>query len=258
MNDEHFIVVGTGIRIIGQLTLETIGWIKAMDKVLFLTADPVAEQLIQSLNPSGAESLMRLYGENKPRMETYQQIVEYVLKNLRDGHRVCMAVYGHPGVLAMPPHEAIRLARAEGFKAKMLPAVSAEDCLFADLGVDQVGGCASFEATEFLINSRVVDPASHLILWQVGGLGDATYKAYHYEIRGLTQLARKLMGYFGPQHPVTLYEAPMFPGVEPMIHSGPLHLLAQASPSPNSTLYVPPVTQPQPDFATRHELGFVG
>src|SRR2546429_6584747 len=45
-----------------------------------------------------------------------------------------------------------RQAREEGFEAEMLPAVSAEDCLFADLGVDPGDeGCQSFEATSFLL-----------------------------------------------------------------------------------------------------------
>ena len=258
INDEQLIVVGTGIRAIGQLTMETIGWIRSADKVLYIVADPVAEQAIRTLNPDGAESLMPLYGENKPRAETYKQIVETTTGYVRDGHRVCAAAYGHPGVFAVSMHEAIRRARAEGFKARMLPAISAEDCLIADLGIDPVGGCASFEATDYLLNARVVDPASHLILWQVGGLGDATYKAYDYEIRGLSQLARKLMSCYGPNHVVTLYEAAMFPGVEPFVRSGPLHQLPHGAPSPNSTLYVPPVAQPLPDLAIRYELGMPG
>lgn len=255
INDERLIVVGTGIRATGQLTVEAIAWMRAVDKVLYITVDPVAEEVIRSLNPGGAESLLGLYGEGKPRPQTYREIVETTMRHLRSGLRVALAVYGHPGVLAVAPHEVVRLARAEGFKARMLAAVSAEDCLFADLGVDQVGGCASFEATEFLLDARMVDPASHLILWQVGGLGDASYKAHHYEIRGLEQLARKLMRYYAPQHGVCLYEAPLFPGVEPMIRSGPLHLLPRSAPSPNSTLYVPPAMRPQPDLAMRHELG---
>lgn len=254
-NDEQLIVVGTGIRAIGQLTIETIAWIKAVDKVLYVVSDPVAEESIKTLNPDGAESLMRFYGENKLRNETYTQIVDATMQYLRDGQRVCLAAYGHPGVLAVAPHEVIRRARKEGFKARMLPAISAEDCLFADLGVDQVGGCASYEATDFLLNMRMIDPASHMILWQVGGLGDATYKSHNYNIKGLEQLTSKLTNYYGPQHPVSLYEAPMFPGVEPLIRSGPLHMLPHGAPTPNSTLYVPPVSQSQPDVAVRQALG---
>ena len=258
INDEQLIVVGTGIRATGQLTIETIAWMRAADKVVYVVSDPVAEEVIKSLNPHGAESLMPFYGENKLRNETYGQIVEKVMGYLRDGLRVCYAAYGHPGVLAVSTHEVIRRARAEGMKARMFPAISAEDCLFADLGVDQVGGCMSYEATDFLLNTRAVDPASHLVLWQMGGLGDATYHEYHYDIKGLSQLARKLAAYYGPNHVVTLYEAPLFPGVEPLICPGPIYALAHGSPTPNSTLYVPPITKPMPDTAIRHELGIFG
>ena len=37
----------------------------------------------------------------------------------------------------------------------MLPAISAEDCLFADVGIDPaMTGCQSYEATDFMINGR--------------------------------------------------------------------------------------------------------
>ncbi len=255
INDEQLIVVGTGIRATGQLTIETIAWMRTADKVLYVTSDPVAEEVIRKLNPKGAESLMGCYGADKLRTDTYGEIVQKTMGYLREGYRVCLAVYGHPGVLAIPTHEAVRQARAEGMKARMLPAVSAADCMFADLGVDEFGGCSSYEATDFLLNMRVIDPASHLILWQIGGLGDLTYKAYDYDIKGLEQLTRKLMGYYGAHHVVTLYEAPMFAGVEPLICSGPLHQLPYGAPPPNSTMYVPPITRPQPDLAVQQELG---
>ena len=254
MNGERLIVVGTGIRAVGQLTTETIAWIKWADKVLYVLSDPIAEAAIKTLNPQGAESLMRFYGENKPRAETYRAIVETTMAYLRDGMRVCLAAYGHPGIMAVATHEVIRRARAQGLKARMLPAISAVDCLCADLGVDQVTGCASYEATDFLLNVRTVDPAAHLILWQIGGLGDSTYKRHHYDIRGLTQLTGKLIRSFGPHHTVYLYEAAMFPGVEPLIRSGPLALLPQGAPTPNSTLYVPPAWKPQPDLAVHQQL----
>jgi uncharacterized protein YabN with tetrapyrrole methylase and pyrophosphatase domain len=254
-NGARLVVVGTGIRAVGQLTTETIAWMRHVDRVLYVTADPVAAAVIQTLNPRGAESLMPLYSEHKPRGETHREIVEAVLTSLRQGLRVCLAVYGHPGVLVVPTHEAVRRARAEGFPAQMLPAVSAEDCLIADLGIDEVCGRTSYEATDFLLNARVVDPASHLILWQVGGLCDPTHRTYHYDLRGLPQLTRKLLRSYGPSHVVTLYQAAMLPGVEPLVRSGPLYALPNAAPSPDATLYVPPLGAAAPDPAMRQELG---
>lgn len=59
----------------------------------------------------------------------------------------------------------------------MLPSISSEDCLFADLSVDPaVGGCQSYEATDFMLNGLIIGPSSQLVLWQIGVLGDWTYQ----------------------------------------------------------------------------------
>ena len=54
---ENLIVVGTGIRAVGKLTIETIAWIKRADKLLYVVADRAAEELMRRLNQRGAESL---------------------------------------------------------------------------------------------------------------------------------------------------------------------------------------------------------
>ena len=56
-----------------------------------------------------------------------------------------------PGVFARVPHKAIAQARAEGFEAHMEAGVSAEDCLYADLGIDPGEvGCQQYEASQFM------------------------------------------------------------------------------------------------------------
>ena len=256
MYDERLIVIGTGICTIGQLTMESIAWIKKADKVLYIVSDPIAEDLIKTLNPQGAESLFHLYGEGKNRLETYEEMIQLNLKYVRDGKVVCFAAYGHPGVFAYPTHESVRRARAEGIKARMLPGISAEDCLFADLNIDPAAaGCQSYEATDFLINGRIPDPASHLILWQIGVLGDATFKRYSYDIKGMPQLLEKLYRFYHPYHHVTVYEAPIFPGVEPVMRKVSLCYLPMAGISAISTLYIPPASPPRADLGLIQALG---
>ncbi len=256
MFDEQLIVVGTGIRTIGQMTLESVAWIRRADKVVYIVSDPVAEEMIKTLNPAGAESLYTLYGENKPRLETYNEMVEKTLAYVREGKRVCMAAYGHPGVFAYPTHELVRRARAEGFKARMLPGVSAEDCMFADLNFDPaMAGCLSYEATDFLINGRIIDNTSNVILWQIGVLGDATFKSRQYDIKGMPQLLQKLYQYYSPYHDVYVYEAPLFPGIEPVIRKVPLYMLPQAGASAISTLYIPPGAPARHDATALAMLG---
>ena len=55
----------------------------------------------------------------------------------------------------------------------MLPAISTEDTLFADLGID-IGraGLQSYEATRFMYYKYNFDPCAGLLLWQVSVLGE--------------------------------------------------------------------------------------
>ena len=256
MFDEQLIVVGTGIRTVGHMTMESVGWIKRADKVLYIVSDPIAEELIKTLNPEGAQSLFHLYGENKPRIQTYNEMIDLTLRYVRESKRVCMAAYGHPGVFAYPTHESVRRARAEGYKARMLPGVSAEDCMFADLNFDPaMAGCQSYEATDFLVNGRQIDNTSNVILWQIGVLGDTTFKAQAYDIKGMPQLLQKLYLYYSPYHDVYVYEAPIFPGVEPVIRKVPLWMLPQAGVTAISTLYIPPGAPTRSDLATVQAIG---
>ena len=52
-------------------------------------------------------SLQRYYCEGKSRRDTYREMIEAMLTEVRAGRKVCGAFYGHPGVFAGPPHEAI-------------------------------------------------------------------------------------------------------------------------------------------------------
>jgi len=77
--------------------------------------------------------------------------------------------YGHLGVFVFATHEAMAILRDDGYRVEMLPGISAEDCLYADLSIDPAThGCQVYEATDFLIRRRKIDPAVPVILWQVG------------------------------------------------------------------------------------------
>src|SRR5882757_5086244 len=95
-----------------------------------------------------------------------------MLRAVRAGHSVLGVFYGHPGVFVSPSHRAIAVAREEGYKAKMLPGISAEDYMFADLEFDpSQSSCNTYEATELLLRDRHLDPAIQHIIWQVGSVG---------------------------------------------------------------------------------------
>jgi precorrin-6B methylase 1 len=243
------VVVGTGIKAIAHLTAEARENIQSADKVLYLVADPVSERWIREANES-AESLTVLYEEGVDRTIIYQRMADYILTLLRREIRVCVALYGHPGVFASPGRLALNQARAEGYPAEMLPGISAEACLIAELGVDPgVSGWQSYEATDFLLHPRSVDASSPLILWQVGIVGDLQY---HVRQNGLPKrlrvLADLVAATYGQAHQVVLFEASRFPAIRSHIVWLPLRDMPDAEVLPTTTLYIPP-SRPRRPFS---------
>jgi hypothetical protein len=103
---------------------------------------------------------------------------------VRKGENVVSIFYGHPGVFVSPSHRTIALASEEGHSAKMLPGISAEDCLYADLAVDpSSAGCVTYEATDLLLSNRSLIPSSHLVLYQVGVIGITDFNFKGFKVR---------------------------------------------------------------------------
>jgi uncharacterized protein YabN with tetrapyrrole methylase and pyrophosphatase domain len=254
-------IVGSGIELVRDTTIGARMAIENAEKVLILVTDPASEMWIKKLN-SNVESLFDCYVEGKPRLEAYKKMVERILKNVRDGLKVCVVFYGHPGVFVDPSHEAIRIGRTEGFSARMLPGISAEDCLFADIGLDPgKHGCQSFEATDFLVRKRKFDPKSPLILWQIGTIGDLYYHKNSHNsdtaIRGLQVLTHILEEYYNKAHEVIIYQASYFPLCQPDIQHVPLGKIQEARITAASTMYVPPNDPQTLDEEIIRELGMV-
>ena len=116
----------------------------------------------------------------------------------------------------------------------MLPGISAEDCLFADIGLDPgKHGCQSFEATDFLVRKRKFDPKSPLVLWQIGTIGDLYYHKNSHNsdiaLRGLQVLTRVLEKHYDKDHEVIIYQASYFPLCRPDIQNVPLGKIPEAN-----------------------------
>jgi uncharacterized protein YabN with tetrapyrrole methylase and pyrophosphatase domain len=233
------VVVGTGIGF-ARITIEARAAIAAADEVLYLVSDPISSVGIEALNPR-ARSLDGLYEEGAPHRAVYERMAEAILAPVRDGKRVCAAFYGHPGVFVLPSHEAIARARAEGFDAAMLPGVSAEDCLVADLGVDPaVNGMQSYEAGDFLRRRPAIEPTTGLVLWQIGVVGARRHSSTA-SAPALGELVELLLERYPADHGVVVYEASSYPHVAPLVRNVRLDELDAEAVTPASTLYVPPV-----------------
>ncbi len=242
------VVVGTGIESMGQMTDGARREIRRAQRVLYVVADPLSERAIRALNRR-SESLHRLYARGTHRLVTYARMARTVLDHVRQGERVCFALYGHPGVFAMPAHAAIRLARDEGYPARMLPAVSADACMIADLGVDPAMGWQSYEATDFLLRRRRPDPTAALVLWQVGVIARLDSPDGRTGRASLKVLSDALARLYPRAHRGILYEAATLPGFPPSVHEVRLSALHRAPVTSTTTLYVPPVRHARVDRA---------
>jgi hypothetical protein len=249
-------VVGTGYLFGAHMTAEATRSLETADKVFHAVSDPFTEKWLTSLNPT-AESLRTSYAVGKHRRHTYEEMVERMLTPVRKGMNVCTAFYGHPGVCASPTHEAIRRARKEGYDAVMLPGISAEDCLFADLNVDPSTGCQTFEATNFVTRRRKPDPSLALILWQIGLIGIGTF---HDEAlwnpRGLQVLTDVLRETYPARHKVTVYQTRCVPLLDSVIDRMSLSRLPKANVTIASLLYVPPLYKAPVDSKMKAMLGY--
>lgn len=244
MSPGSLTVVGTGYNVAGQVTPESLSCMQTADRLFYLVSDPATSTWLKSIN-ANAESLHDCYRVGERGIEGCARMVERILGAVRDGHTTCAAFYGHPAIFVPPGLESLRRAREEGFTARMLPAVSFEDCLFADLGVDPgVSGRLMYEATDFLIRPRKFDPTAALVLLQVGAialfdftLGDQPNRT------GLRVLADVLAEHYPRGHRVALYRTSQLAIFDPLIHWASLEDLPDAPLSVTSTLWVPPLSR---------------
>lgn len=246
-------LVGTGIHL-NHMTVEARDYIEDAEKVFYLVADPITATWILRMN-SDAESLQTCYSPGKDRRLSYREMTEHIMAAVRNGLKVCAVFYGHPAVLVTASHRALKQAREEGFAARICPAISAEDCLFADLDIEPGRGCQTFEATDFLLHSRIFDPTCSLILYQIGIIGDLTCNPDKTEHPGLAVLVEQLLRTYEPSHPVVLYEASQSPTGTPIINHCTLATIDPATVKLITTLYVYPLPSREADPVMLEKLG---
>lgn len=246
--------VGLGMTLGSHLTPLARSHIEQADVVFAGLSDGVVELWLERMHPD-VRSLQPYYKAGKSRMKTYREWVDLMMTEVRSGKRVCGVFYGHPGIFAWSPHKVIETARAEGFPAHMEPGISAEDCLYADLGIDPGRfGCQHFEASQLLFYQRRIDPAGYLVLWQVGLVGDRslgrsqTGPAYR-------QLLVELLSRDYPlDHEVIIYRGATLPIEKPRIRHLALRDLPDAPLTAEETVVLPPAETLKPNLAFQERL----
>jgi precorrin-2 methylase len=248
------VCVGIGMTLGSHITPLARSYIADADVVFTGLSDGIIELWLAKMNPD-VRSLQSLYREGKPRSETYQQMVDAMLNEVRAGKRVCGAFYGHPGVFALPTHKAIEIARREGYPAHMEPGVSAEDCLYADLGIDPGKfGCQLYETSQYMLYRRRIDTSAYLVLWQVGVAGDQSLARFSTGAAYRQVLVDVLARDYDLDHEAILYKAVTLPMHQPHIERLSLRDLPAANVDMHMTLVIPPASRLQADPTVRQWL----
>jgi hypothetical protein len=246
--------VGMGMTLGSHLTPLARSHIVQADVVFAGLSDGAVEMWLQRMHPD-VRSLQPYYAEGKSRMQTYRQWVGLMMTELRAGKRVCGVFYGHPGIFAWSPHKVIEVARAEGFEAHMEPGISAEDCLYADLGIDPGRyGCQHFEASQLLLYERRIDPAGYLVLWQVGLVGDLSLKRFSTGPAYRQVLVDLLLHDYPSDHELIIYRAATLPVQKAEIRRIALRDLPSAELTTEHTVVLPPAAPLKLNLAMRERL----
>ncbi|QBY03590.1 hypothetical protein E2K93_03995 [Thalassotalea sp. HSM 43] len=233
--------VGVGITLGAHLTPIARSHIEQADVVFSLGNTGLMKQWLLGIN-SNIIDLQSYYQQGKPRSLSYQQMQHALLEPVRAGKKVVAAFYGHPGVFVTPSHKAIAQAKDEGFQAKMLPGISAEDCLIADCGIDPGRtGSASFEASQFIRYHKQIDTSAYLFLWQVSVVGDTRLTKFATDKEYRALLIEVLQRNYPDDHPIIIYQAATIATEQPRIEHMPLHHLLDVKLHPESTLVVTPI-----------------
>lgn len=248
------VCVGLGMTLGSHISPLSRSHIEQADVVFGLLSDGVVELWLGQMHKD-VRSLQPYYQEGKSRMQTYRQMVEAMLTEVREGKRVCGVFYGHPGVFAWVPHNAIKVALSEGYRAHMEPGISAEDCLYADLGIDPGRyGCQHFEASQLMLYRRCIDPTAYLVLWQVGVAGDQSLTRFATGAAYRQVLVDVLARDYPLEHEVIIYRTATLPIQQPRIERVTLGDLPQEDIGMPDTVVIPPARAMVPNPEVRARL----
>jgi precorrin-6B methylase 1 len=239
--------VGLGMTLGSHLTPIARSYIEQADVVFAGVSNAIVEQWLQRMHKD-VRSLQPNYREGKPRSKTYLEWVDLMMTEVRAGKRVCGVFYGHPGVFAWSPHKVIEVARSEGYDAEMEPGISAEDCLYADLGIDPGShGCQHFEVNQLVFFKRRLDPTAYLVLWQVAMIANESISKADASGPYRQLLVDRLSRDYPLDHEIIVYRAATLPIEKPRIRKATLRDIATIAMTAEETVVVPPAEALQRD-----------
>lgn len=240
MNNGSLVNVGLGVTLGSHLSPIGRRFIEDADVVFVLASNSLVEEWVSGMNEN-VHSLQPYYQSGRSRIEGYKEMIESMMIELRQGKKVCGAFYGHPGVFAWVPHQSIHTARSEGFQAHMEPAISTEDCLYADLGIDPGQfGCQHYDATQLISYKTNIETSAYLVIWQAGIIGNSGFKIESIYSNAIFSLKKLLTSTYSAEHFLIIYESAVLPVERARVEKVYIKDLSSEQLSLKTTLILPP------------------
>lgn len=238
--NKKLVISGCGIKAISHFSREFEASIKHADIVLSLVNEPIVKEWIDK-NSKKHVLLNDIYFDDEDRGVIYKNISDRIVSYLEQYDYVCTAFYGHPTVYCAPGLAAIAKLDKIGVDTEILPGISAQDSMFADLRVDPgEGGCFSVDATDLVKYERIFDTRSNVIVWQISMLGNKGVKQKCNQ-KSLFVLQSYLERFYSKKQSVYLYEASIYPNMKSHIRKLTLAELGSSQVSTITSLYIPPI-----------------
>jgi uncharacterized protein YabN with tetrapyrrole methylase and pyrophosphatase domain len=177
-------------------------------------------------------------------VQTYDEMSVEVLHSALEHPPVTFAVYGHPLFYVYPSYQIITVAPWLRLIVKMLPGISALDCIIIDLGLDPaLLGLQMYEATELLVRRRPLQNDVPCLLWQVGSAEVAYYTEGETTAQQLSGLQRHLLTFYPADHELTAVFNSPWPSAASILRKFPLKEMTSnhAFLHQGVTLFIPPM-----------------
>ncbi len=237
-------LVGLGICGIDQITAETERVLRHAREVLFVDTGVATRRYLESLCPRVTSLFDESYADDGHRLGAYHHMAARTIDAALDHAPVAFAMQGHPIVGACAPALIRDAAGLLGLSVRVLPGISALDCVFAELLLDPcLHGLQMYEATDLLLRRRPLQADVPALIWQVGSLETRLHTQRRSRPERFTRFQIHLRRFYPAAHPVTAVFATPHPLMQSTIRRFALDEIGSHAHDLHAgfTLYVPPL-----------------
>lgn len=164
--DVDVYLVGLGLQVPNDLTLEAIGAMRLSDEILAIPAVDLKEFGIREM-----KDLSSLYGKGKSRRDTYHEMAEIVLEECQREKKVSFVTYGSAVVGTRAAHIVGTEGQRRGLEVHLCRTASSYEGMWFRLGIDPFMGFETWEASMFVRYGVQPNRTANLLLTGVSLFG---------------------------------------------------------------------------------------